>query len=103
MTRQEENLEQALRNLEAIKAFEVSPAYDLIVKPLQAQYDSLKTAYDCKTLQEIATLKGKEIGFRYVLDLIKLYNDQGQMAQEAIQKLEEKKRLANQEFDSTNL
>jgi hypothetical protein len=42
-----------------------------IMEPLKKKIDSLKHAYDCKTLNEMATLKGEEKGLKYILTLLK--------------------------------
>lgn len=44
---------------------------DYIMKPLYAELDKLKVAYDCKTLTELSTLKGKKEGLMKIIDILK--------------------------------
>lgn len=86
MTRQEELLEQKLKAQAAIQAFKKSEAYDLLIKPIEQAREKLKNAYDCKTLIEMADLKGFHRGISFVPDLISLYEKEGTLAQEKIAK-----------------
>lgn len=42
-----------------------------IMKPLYAEIDRLKDAYDCKSLTELATLKGKAQGLKTIIGILK--------------------------------
>lgn len=42
-----------------------------IMEPLMKKIDSLKHAYDCKTVAEIARLRGEKIGLTFLLTLLK--------------------------------
>lgn len=103
MRRQEENLEHALKNQEAIKSFQVSEAYNLLITPIQESLQELKSSYDCKTLQEMASLKGERKGLKFVLDLLDQYEQAGIRAQETIEKQDRRRKLDEVEIDSTSL
>lgn len=103
MNRQELNIERALKNQAAIQAFKVSEAYALLITPLLEEVNKLKVAYDCKTLAEMAALKGKREGLTFLPDLLDHYDQEGTRAQEAALKIETKKKLEQIEFDSTDL
>ena len=42
-----------------------------IMEPLKKEIDNLKHAYDCKTLTEMAELKGKKKGLMFLIDNLK--------------------------------
>ena len=42
-----------------------------IMEPLYKEIDKLKDAYDCKSLTELATLKGKAEGLKVIIKLLK--------------------------------
>lgn len=86
MTRQQDLLEQKLKAQAAIQLFKKSEAYDLLIKPLETAQAKLKNAYDCKTLQEMAELKGKYAGLSFITNLISIYEKEGTLAQEKIVK-----------------
>lgn len=44
---------------------------EYIYKPLQAELDKLKDAYDCDSLRELATLKGKKWGLQQFFNKVK--------------------------------
>jgi hypothetical protein len=44
---------------------------ELIMKPLFAELDNSKNAYDCNTLAELRTVKGKKQGLMFLIDLLK--------------------------------
>lgn len=44
---------------------------DFIIKPFRDYQAKMKPAYDCKTLQEIATLKGRKQGTDLLFDILK--------------------------------
>lgn len=99
----QEHLEESLKDLAAIQVFKESEAYDLLIKPLQEKIDSLKYSYDCKTLIEMATLKGERDGLMFVIDLISQYERDGILSQEETQRIENKRVLDTREIDSTDL
>lgn len=45
-----------------------------LMKPLMKELDKVKNAYDCKTLSELATVKGKKDGLMFMLKLLKQVN-----------------------------
>lgn len=70
--------EQELRDL--MIAIE-SPAFqELVMKPIIKELDSLKAAYDCDTVKEMARLKGKREGLRIVIDRLKIAKESYQMS-----------------------
>lgn len=101
--KRDELLAQASQNLSDIETFKRTRAYDLLIKPLQEELLSLKSAYDCKTLQEIATLKGKKEGLSFVLETIEKIVAEGERAREESDRLARQKQLDNLDIDSTSL
>ena len=102
MSRQTENIENALKNLEAIKQFEGIDAYKLIIEPLKQEIDSLKHAYKMK-VEDAKRFDGYYEGLKFILDLLDSYKKNGEIANEAQLRLEEKERKNNIEIDSTDL
>lgn len=99
----EQQITEALQKLDAIELFKRSDAYKLLILPLQAEIDSLKNAYDCKTLQELATLKGLKQGLSFVTDQIESIIQSGDSARLAGAELQKRKEFEAQEIDSTDL
>ena len=102
MTRQSENIEEALKNYEAIKQFEGIEAYKLVIEPLQKEIDSLKHAYKLK-VKEAERFDGYYDGLKFVLDLLESYKSQGELAYERQEKLRKQFEKQNEEIDSTDL
>jgi hypothetical protein len=42
-----------------------------LVKPIYAEMEKLKGAYDCESLRELATVKGKKQGLKFFIGLLK--------------------------------
>jgi len=42
-----------------------------IMKPLYEELDKIKNAYDCESLRELATIKGRKQGITFLLKLLK--------------------------------
>jgi len=57
--------------LEAREMLETKKFQKFIAQPMQKHWDELKTAYDCKTLSEIATLKGEAKMCKFFFSLLK--------------------------------
>lgn len=56
-------LQQKMDNLVEMRDIIQRPVFqDMIVKPMREYQDKLKYAYDCKSLTELATLKGRKEG-----------------------------------------
>lgn len=102
MTRQQEHIESRLKNLEAIKAFESSEAFTLLILPLQERIESMKHAYKMK-VETAKRYDGLWEGLNFVLDLLEQYKQDGQLAQETEAKIARKKFLEEQEIDSRDL
>ena len=67
---------EKLELLHELQAHVESKAFqELVMKPLFSELDSLKNAYDCESLRELNTLKGKKQGIVFLLNLLK-QNDQ---------------------------
>lgn len=93
-------LDEKIKKAAAIQAFRESDAWKLLMEPLQEELEGLKSAYDCKTLQEIATLKGVHLGLSFIPRLITGIEREGQLAKEKILKQQEKE---SEIVDSTDL
>lgn len=44
---------------------------EFLVKPIDEEMTKLKGAYDCDTLEELATVKGKKQGLMFLRDTLK--------------------------------
>jgi hypothetical protein len=53
-----------------LHAFQRSELYKAIILPLEEEINGLKHAYDCKTLQEMAELKGLRRGLDKIFQLM---------------------------------
>lgn len=93
-------IEEKIRLAEVVDTFVKSDAYKLLVVPLLQEIDSLKSAYDCKTVAEIAALRGEYKGLTYLPNLIQAYEKEGQIAKERLLKQQEEEQRV---IDSTDL
>ena len=65
-------MQEKLDKLNTLKLYIESEAFqEWIMKPLFAELDKQKVAYDCKTLNELATVKGKKEGLMFMIKLLK--------------------------------
>jgi hypothetical protein len=63
---------ELLEELYSLKNFVESNEFQkFIMKPLFEELDKQKNAYDCKTLTELATVKGKKQGLTFLIKLLK--------------------------------
>lgn len=70
MNRQE--AQTKLDHLFELKAqIESFPFQEYLVKPIFAELEKQKNAYDCESLRELAVVKGKKQGLMYVMDILK--------------------------------
>lgn len=70
MTRQE--IQTKLDHLFELKAqIESFPFQEYLVKPVYAELDKQKNAYDCESLRELSVVKGKKQGLGFLIDLLK--------------------------------
>lgn len=66
------NLQKEFNELLEIKTIIENKAFqDFIIKPFRDYQAKMKGAYDCKTLQEIAALKGRKEGTDLLFDILK--------------------------------
>ncbi len=66
------NPKQKLDELYAVKrSIESREFQEYAMKPLYGELEKLKEAYDCKTLTELATLKGKKAGLEAMIKIFK--------------------------------
>ena len=64
--------ELELAELMDIKAHIESPVFQkFIVEPFKKELDTLKDAYDCDSLREMHTLKGKKQGLMFMFKTLK--------------------------------
>jgi hypothetical protein len=103
MTRQEELLIDIQNKAATIEQFKKTEAYKLIMGALTEEINKLKNSYDCKTLQEIATLKGEYKGLTFIPDIIVQYEQAGIISQEKVLKIQKRKAIEESEIDSTDL
>ena len=65
-------MQEKLDKLNTLKLYIESGEFqEWIMKPLFAELDKQKFAYDCKTLNELATVKGKKEGLMFMIKLLK--------------------------------
>ena len=73
---------------------------DSIVKPMRTFQDLLKSSYDCKTLEELATIKGQKIGsdkfFKILKELDEDFNNKANQLKETEWKRKKAERSVNQ-------
>jgi hypothetical protein len=63
---------EKLNELYSLKLkIETKEFQDYIMKPLFAELDRQKNAYDCKTLTELHHIKGKKEGLMFLINLFK--------------------------------
>jgi hypothetical protein len=87
-----------------VEQFEASNLYRLLILPAVQALEGLKSAYDCKTLQELATLKGLRDGLGFTPKLMEQYKQEGKRSEELLLKLVDQENLENsRERDSTLL
>jgi hypothetical protein len=66
------NLKQQFDELLIVREQIETPEFQkFIMLPLKEEIDNLKNAYDCKTLTELATLKGKKQGLEWLIETLK--------------------------------
>lgn len=71
------NPEKKLSQLYDLKSYiETDTFQENIMKPLYAEMDKLKDAYDCQTLKELHYLKGKKDGLKFLIRLLKLIEEE---------------------------
>lgn len=70
MTRQE--IQTKLDHLFELKAqIESFPFQEYLVKPIFAELDKQKNAYDCESLRELSVVKGKKQGLEFLIKTLK--------------------------------
>lgn len=70
-------LQQEFDLLRELKGNIESEAFqERIMKPIYKELEKQKNAYDCESLRELATVKGKKQGLMFLLKVIKgIHND----------------------------
>jgi hypothetical protein len=67
-----ETLKAQLNELQGLKsAIESNVFQDKIMKPIFKELDKQKNAYDCESLRELSTIKGKKYGLKFILKTLK--------------------------------
>lgn len=65
-------LQQEFELLRELKGNIESEAFqERIMKPIYKELDKVKNAYDCESLRELATVKGKKQGLMFLIKTIK--------------------------------
>lgn len=65
-------LKDKLMLLSEVKGQIESEAFQtFIVKPMWEEMDKLKVAYDCESLRELSTIKGKKQGLQFLIGILK--------------------------------
>lgn len=89
MEREKEDRRKIFMRLrELVGNIESEPFQTLIMKPLFAELEKVKNAYDCKTLTELATVKGKKNGILFLINLLKSVKTQYENAKTDVEELE---------------
>lgn len=66
------NPKAELNELQEFKAMVQSRLFQkYLMEPIKNEIDGLKRAYDCGSVKEIAELKGKYKGLKFVVDILK--------------------------------
>jgi len=64
--------QEKLDHLFVLKSqIESFPFQEFLVKPMKEELEKLKNAYDCESLRELATVKGKKQGLLFLLTTLK--------------------------------
>lgn len=64
--------QEKLDHLFVLKSqIESFPFQEFLVKPMKEELEKLKNAYDCESLRELATMKGKKQGLLFLLTTLK--------------------------------
>jgi hypothetical protein len=64
--------QEKLDHLFILKAqIESFPFQEFLVKPMKEEMEKLRNAYDCESLRELATTKGKKQGLLFLLNTLK--------------------------------
>jgi len=65
-------MQEKLKQLNTLKVYIESQEFqNFIMKPLFAELDKQKNAYDCESLRELSTVKGKKQGLMSMIKLLK--------------------------------
>lgn len=65
-------MKEKLQRLYDLKGYVETEAFQInIMQPLFKELDKLKDAYDCESLREMATLKGKKQGLMFLVKRLK--------------------------------
>ena len=65
-------LKDRLLLLSEVKGQIESEAFQtFIVNPMKEEMNKLKAAYDCASLRELSTIKGKKQGLEFLIDVLK--------------------------------
>lgn len=73
-------LQEEVTALRDIKITIETPMFqDYIMKPLFKEMESMKGAYSCETLRELSRLKGKREGLQFIIDRIKIFQEEYEM------------------------
>lgn len=66
-----DELQLELNELNALRGvFDSEEFKKYVLAPVQAELETLKNAYDCESLRELHTIKGKKQGLRIFLDIV---------------------------------
>lgn len=69
---EKKQLEEKFAQLSDLKFYiESFPFQEFIMKPIFKELDELKSAYDCETIKELNTLKGKKKGLMKIIEVLK--------------------------------
>jgi len=65
-------LKEKLQQLYQLKiSIESKGFQEYVMKPLYEELKKLKDAYDCESLRELSTVKGKKQGLKFIIELLK--------------------------------
>ena len=65
-------LKEKLQQLYQLKiSIESKGFQEYVMKPLHEELEKLKDAYDCESLRELSTVKGKKQGLKFIIELLK--------------------------------
>lgn len=65
-------MQQKLERLQELKMYIESETFqENIIKPLYAEIDKQKNSFECESLRELATIKGKHQGLSWMIKRLK--------------------------------
>lgn len=99
----QKKLDETLQLYADLESFKTTGLYKLIAESLEKEMRRLKNAYDCETIEEMATLRGEKCGLSFFADLLGQIERDGELAKEQSINASERAKRDEADIDSTGL